>query len=90
MGFRFRRSISLGKELRINIGKRNASLGIGGRGLGVSIGTSGNWFRVGLPGSGLSYSSRIGGLRGPGRGASIVGVIALFLFLIWAFHFVMR
>jgi hypothetical protein len=56
MGFRFRRSIRLGKGLRINLSKTGASLSVGRRGATVNFGPKGEKFTVGLPGSGLSYS----------------------------------
>lgn len=63
MGFRFRRSIRLGKGLRINLSKSGASLSVGRRGATLNIGPKGQKMTVGLPGSGLSYSTKLGGLH---------------------------
>lgn len=56
MGFRFRRSIKLGKYARINIGKTGASLSAGIRCAHYTFGKTGIRKTVGIPGSGLSYT----------------------------------
>lgn len=61
MGFRFRRSISLIPGVRINLSNGGPSLSLGPRGASVSIGRSGAYANLGLPGTGLSYRTRIGG-----------------------------
>jgi hypothetical protein len=86
MGLRFRRSIALGRGLRLNVGKRNASIGIGPRAFGLRVGTAGNWIRAGLPGSGLSYSARIGGARARGGASTVIGAAVVLLMIIWAIH----
>ena len=60
MGFRFHRSVRLAKGLRLNFSKSGASLSVGGPGATVNLGRRGPRATVGLPGTGLSYSS---GLR---------------------------
>lgn len=60
MGFRFRRSIRLGKGLRINLSKSGASLSVGRRGATVNFGPKGERVTVGVPGTGISYSSKLG------------------------------
>lgn len=57
MGFRFRRSIGLGKGLRLNLGKTGPSLSIGRRGFTYNINSKGGRSTVGLPGTGMSYST---------------------------------
>lgn len=59
MGFRFRKSFKIAKGLRINLGKRGASLSIGGRGATLNVGAKGVRGTVGLPGTGLSYSTKL-------------------------------
>lgn len=56
MGFRFRRSIRILPGLRVNLGKRGASLSVGVRGAHVTVGPTGTRTTVGLPGTGLSYT----------------------------------
>lgn len=59
MGLRFRRSIRLVPGVRLNIGLRRASLSIGGKGLTYNLGSNGSRVTVGIPGSGLSYSTNL-------------------------------
>jgi hypothetical protein len=62
MGFRFRKSISIAPGVRLNIGKNGiSSLSLGKRGVGISIGRNGTYGNISLPGTGLSYRTRIGG-----------------------------
>ena len=56
MGFRFRKSIRLGKHSRVNVSKSGLSLSLGGPGARVNIGKRGVTKTVGISGSGLSYS----------------------------------
>jgi hypothetical protein len=61
MGFlRFRRSFRIGPGLRINIGKRGASLSAGVRGAHVTVGKDGVRTTVGIPGTGISYTEQSG------------------------------
>lgn len=57
MGWRFRKSIGLGRFVRLNFSRSGVSLGLGPRGASVSIGKRGVRTTVGLPGSGLSHST---------------------------------
>lgn len=61
MGFlRFRRSFRIGPGLRLNIGKRGASLSAGVRGAHVTVGKDGVRTTVGIPGTGISYTEHTG------------------------------
>ena len=55
MGLRFRKIISLGSLLRLNISKTGIGVGVGPRGFSLSIGSKGICKSVGIPGSGISY-----------------------------------
>jgi hypothetical protein len=81
MGFRFRKSIGLGKGVRVNLGKRGASLSMGGRGVTYNIGRKGGHATFGIPGTGVSY-------RAP-RHSMPVGwiVIAIIAFVVAALIF---
>lgn len=58
MGFRFRKSIKLAPGVKLNIGKKGvSSLSVGKNGARVNISKKGTKSTVGLPGTGLSYSS---------------------------------
>jgi hypothetical protein len=65
MGFRFRRTLKILPGLRLNISRSGVSATAGVRGASVTLGKKGTYANVGLPGSGLSYRSKIGdGLDG--------------------------
>jgi uncharacterized membrane protein len=58
MGFRFRKSIKLGKNIKLNIGKKGInSVSIGGRGFTKNIGKNGTRTTVGIPETGVSYTN---------------------------------
>lgn len=59
MGLRFRKSIKLVPGVRLNIGLRRTSLSFGGKGLTYNVGSNGSRVTVGIPGSGLSYSTNL-------------------------------
>ena len=58
MGLRVRKIISLGL-LHINLSKSGVSLSFGAPGLTVNVGPSSTSGTIGLPGSGVSYKSRL-------------------------------
>jgi hypothetical protein len=57
MGLRFRRRISILPGVRLNVSRSGVSTSIGRRGLWVTYGRGGRRTTVGLPGSGLSYTT---------------------------------
>lgn len=57
MGLRFRKSVRLGKFIRLNFSGSGMSLGLGPRGANMNIGPKGIRKTVGLPGTGLSYQT---------------------------------
>lgn len=58
MGFRFRKSLKLGKGVRLNLGKRGVtSTSIGGKGVTLNLGKSGSKTTLNIPGTGVSYTS---------------------------------
>lgn len=62
VGFRFIKSVKLGKGVKLNLGKRSAGISFGGRRGGVSINSrSGARGRVSVPGTGISYSTKLSG-----------------------------
>ena len=58
MGFRFRKSIKVLPGVRVNVGKKGASLTVGGRGATANISKRGVSTTVGIPGTGLSYTTQ--------------------------------
>ena len=78
MPLRFRRSLRLFPGVRVNFGKKGASLSLGGRGATVNLSERGTRATVGLPGTGISYSEQVPASR---RRSGAGGIIVLFLFL---------
>ena len=83
MGFRFQKRLSILPGVRINLSKGGVSTSLGPRGADVNIGKNGITTNAGIPGTGLSYRSKLGGHGGK------IGVLALVAGLgLWAFqHF---
>lgn len=64
MGLRMRKSISICKGVRLNVGKKGVGLSFGTKGLRYSINSSGRrTTTIGMPGTGISYSTSSGGSR---------------------------
>ncbi|MEA3327392.1 MAG: DUF4236 domain-containing protein [Chloroflexota bacterium] len=61
MPSRFRKSIKIAPGVRLNIGKKRGSITIGKRGSSVNFGSRGVYGNIGVPGTGLSYRSKLGG-----------------------------
>lgn len=59
MGFRFRRTISIAPGVRINLSNGCPSLSLGPRGASLTVGKQGTYANLGLPGSGLSYRTKL-------------------------------
>jgi hypothetical protein len=77
MGFRFRRSIRLAPGLRINLSKGAPSLSVGGHGLTQNFGPHGARSTFGLPGTGLSYTTRRARRRRAAKGSFLSGIVGL-------------
>ncbi|MBT1162701.1 DUF4236 domain-containing protein [Bifidobacterium sp. SO1] len=65
MGFRFRKSISIGKSVRVNLGKKGVtSVTFGKRGTPhVTVGKNGTRAGASIPGTGISYETRLDNTR---------------------------
>jgi hypothetical protein len=81
MGFRFQKRLSILPGIRINLSKGGVSTSLGPRGADVNIGRNGVTTNAGIPGTGLSYRSKLGGHGGK---LGILAVIAGLGF--WAFQ----
>ena len=57
MGFRFRRTVRLLPGLRLNVSKSGVSASVGTRGAWLTFGRNGTRATVGLPGTGISYTT---------------------------------
>lgn len=67
MGFRFGRSIKIAPGIRVNFGKRGASVSVGPRGAIMTFSSRGTHANVSIPGTGLSYRTRIDSAGPPSR-----------------------
>ncbi|RPJ17871.1 MAG: DUF4236 domain-containing protein [Deltaproteobacteria bacterium] len=55
------RRIKIAKGLRLNVSKSGLGLSVGGRGASYSLGPRGLYGNFGIPGTGLSVRSKLGG-----------------------------
>lgn len=62
MGFHFRKSIKLGKLLKINKTKKGFSVTIGGKNLKLTLNNK-KKLTASLPGTGISYDTNLGGKK---------------------------
>ncbi len=69
MGLIFRKSFSLGSFLRVNVSKSGLSVSVGPKGCSLTLGPRGATGSAGLPGTGLSYRTKVP-LPGEARPAS--------------------
>lgn len=79
MALRIRRSIRLGPGIRLNLGRGGGSVSVGGRGVSANFGRRGVRTTLGIPGTGVSWSS--GPARRLGTGGGILGLIGLVVVL---------
>ncbi len=64
MGLRFRKSVTLLPGVKLNIGTKSVGVSLGGKFAGVSLNTrTGASVRASLPGTGLSYTQKVGGSK---------------------------
>lgn len=63
MGLRLRKSIKLVPGLKLNLSKSDMSLTAGRRGACVNFSSRGTRATVGMPGTGISYSAKLGGTK---------------------------
>lgn len=61
MGLNFRKSIKIADGVKLNIGKKSASVSVGKKGAHLNVSSTGRKsVTVGIPGTGLSYTQEIG------------------------------
>jgi hypothetical protein len=71
-GLRFQKRLRVLPGVRINLSKSGASASIGPRGADVNIGPHGVTTNAGIPGTGLSYRSKVGK-----TGSAWIGIVTL-------------
>jgi hypothetical protein len=57
MAFRFRKSIKIAPGVKVNLGKKGASVSVGKPGATVNVSSRGTRTTVGIPGTGISHST---------------------------------
>lgn len=57
MGFRFRKTLKIAPGVKLNVSKSGISTSIGGNGLTINLKNGQSKTTVGVPGTGLSYST---------------------------------
>ena len=84
MGFRFRRSIKLGKHTRLNLSKSGVGISTGVKGFRVSAGPKGIRTTTSIPGTGISHTQQYSATKPkrcmqkkPEREKELEGVIGL-------------
>lgn len=89
MAMRYRKSKKIAPGTRLNIGKKSVGVSFGNKGGGISFNSkSGVRVRSSIPGTGISFSSKIGGSKkGNGCFLSIlmIPVYAVYFVCIWPF-----
>ncbi|HEV8554623.1 MAG TPA: DUF4236 domain-containing protein [Casimicrobiaceae bacterium] len=75
--FRFRRSFKIAPGLRANLSKSGVSTSVCRRGAWFTLGSHGSRAKVGLPGSGLSYTQTSPRRRGLGVGPVVAVIVIL-------------
>jgi endonuclease YncB( thermonuclease family) len=83
MGFRFSKSVKIFPGVRVNLGMRGVnSVSVGKAGASLNIGKKGTRATVGLPGTGLSFSEKLGRKARPGAPPQKSSTRALLLIVI--------
>lgn len=75
MGLRFRKSIKVAPGVKVNLGKKSASVSVGTKGARYTVSSTGKkTTSVGIPGTGASYVTSTGGAKHTaGNGSSGTG-----------------
>lgn len=80
MGLRFRKSFKIAPGVKFNLGKKSAGISIGGKHGGASWNSrSGSRVRASAPGTGLSYSRKLGGKKRRKKKAPELGCLGYVL-----------
>jgi len=91
MAIRFRKTFKVAPGVKLNLGKRGASVRVGGKNAGFTTGSSGSTVSASIPKTGLGVSQRIGkSAKTKSSGSQFLGTfLAIFivmLVLIYGFH----
>jgi hypothetical protein len=81
MPVRFQRRIRIAPGISLNLNKQSVSASFGRRGAHITVGPKGQRTTIGLPGTGLSYTSFQRSQPGVLVVTMIVAIVLLFVFL---------
>lgn len=71
MGFRFRKSFKIAPGVKVNFNKKSAGVTFGGKGFHYTVNSKGKRTKtVGIPGTGMSYSTTSGGSSNNSKGSA--------------------
>jgi hypothetical protein len=98
MGFRFHRTLRLLPGLRLNVSKSGVSASVGTQGAWFTFGRKGTRTTVGLPGTGISYTTTspahehqdVGAPRARASGRWLVVMLAIAAVVGWLIGVAMR
>lgn len=82
MGFKFRKNVKIAPGVKLNVNKKSVGVSVGTKGAHYTVNSKGKrTSTVGIPGSGLSYSSSKGGKSKYNGGSSFgcAGLLVLFV-----------
>lgn len=81
MGFKFRKRIKIAPGIHINIGKTGVSASVGKRGATVNLSENGAKATLGVPGTGLSYSTKLSGKKNKKPATKFGKVFVFFVYV---------
>ncbi len=87
MGFRLRKSFKMAPGIRLNVSKSGVSTSIGRKGMTINVGRGKTRTTVGIPGTGISYSSTSSHKGGGSYGLGwLIFLAFLVLLMVWAYR----
>jgi hypothetical protein len=84
MGCRFQKRLSVLPGVRVNLSKGGVSTSLGPRGADVNIGRDGMTTNAGIPGTGLSYRTKMGRHGGKLGILAVIGGLGFWAFQHWS------
>lgn len=90
MGFRFKKSFKIIPGVKLNVSKKGlSSVSLGGKGASMNFGKKGRRTTVGIPGTGMSYTSssrhRRTRKKSSGGCGGLILLIIIVMVVVWLF-----
>lgn len=90
MGFRFKKSFKIIPGVKLNVSKKGlSSISLGGKGVSMNFGKKGRRTTVGIPGTGMSYTSssrhRRTRKKSSGGCGGLILLIIIVMVVVWLF-----